>query len=300
MIKSEHVVPKFPQGESGEKVVGMVTAVQTEVSSAWLDWIEGLFAIFGEVPKRGSASFTNDFGRNRPGSGGQFKNIRKKVATMLDTSSLTDRTLFVGFSSREVDDLESFGRGGSVNVTIGKAGHFVQYDPRVIVSWSVHCPPADNPLEVLDRIDRSIIFAFAPLYGFSTFWPEIWNWSLPVWGQGYVPNNWDQFHDADNMIYSKRMYRSPTDREWDYPLENGWLREVYTVNLINDRHLAAPFNGATLGDYIATHGTLARNIHGSELHRWHVPDDIIDKVRNDLESSGLILSSETEPVALPE
>ena len=57
-------------------------------------------------------------------------------------------------------------------------------------------------------------------------------------------------------------------------------------------------NGGTLGDYIATHGTLARNLHNSVLHRWHVPDDIIDQVRIDLEHSGLILASETEPLPL--
>lgn len=298
-LKPEHVIPRFPDGDNDVMVCGAVTGPTIPPSTAWVEWIEAFFSLFGEKPLLGSATFTNDFSRKSPGTGGYFRNIRKKLVAFLDDSVMTDRTAFLFFGSLTYKDPPRIGNCGNVEICIERNGFKKDHSPKTLVSFGVRCPPAHDPMEVSLKTEQLLIQYFAPGYGFVTHYPAAFCWDKVAHGIAYVPNYWDGFRDIDNNTYQRRLFRSADEREWCFRPERGWLREVYTINLINDRHLAAPFNGGTLGDYIATHGTLARNIHGSELHRWHVPNDIIDQVRNDLEPSGLILSSETEPVALP-
>ena len=304
MLKPIHIIPQFPEGRSDLMICGMVGAPTTAPSLAWVQWIEDFFAQFGEMPRRGSGSFTDNFGPNRPRTTGQFKNIRTKLENFICDPAMTCDFFTTSFGSQQQ---ELFGDEVAVRASIMLSmDTYFSGNQRIIVDFSVHCPIVHDAPELSDRISKLLIDVFAPQFGFVTAYPAAWLWGLPVTGQGYVPYGWDSgnihhkmYHD--NNIYETRMFRSSSmsGRSYSHPCQRGYLREVYTINLINDRHLAAPLNGATLGDYIATHGMLTKNIHGSALHRWHVPDDIINAVRNDLEHSGLILGSETEPLALP-
>ena len=295
MPRPIHIIPQFPEGRNDQMICGMIGALTTPPSSAWIQWIEDTFEHFNEAPQYGGGSFTENW-KKPPKAAGQFNLIRRKLENFIDDPKLVKDYFHIDFSNLASKSLND---SSKIEIDISRSRNMqIKCTPQTIVAFSFRDFRADEVLSVSADIEVRLIEQFAPQYGFVTQYPAAWHWGFPVAGVCWEPSNWNSF-EPDNKIYEQRVYRCADRRVYTNPPENGYLREVYTINLINDRHLAAPLNGATLGDYVATHGMLTKNIHGSALHRWHVPDDIIDSVRNDLEHSGLILGSETEPLALP-
>jgi hypothetical protein len=317
LVKAVHVIPHAPVGEEALMVAGMVQGIRTPASAAWLDWIKSVFDEFGAIPDFGGCTVgENTTKKEGPlRSYGAFHRIEKKTRILLENKAFTDKGVHLSFDTLPKGTITDKGNGDVMAIIDCSEIMERGWNMRNWAYWSLRCPPAHDPLEVMQRMEEKLIAFLKPQYGFATFYPAIWKWFYPVRGTNQVPtaysltNYWNP-DEPDNAIYRDRVWRAPNDREWSWRPQNGWLREVYSVNLVNDAHLARPlqlgplkalFSGhavTTFGDYMARHGSLDKNIHGSDLHRWYVPDLIINKVRNDLEHSGLILASETAPLEL--
>ena len=59
-----------------------------------------------------------------------------------------------------------------------------------------------------------------------------------------------------------------------------------------------PFRGRPLSKTIETTGTLRPFALNKKMYRWDVPKERLNEAREELEWSGLILSSEAEPLQM--
>lgn len=125
-------------------------------------------------------------------------------------------------------------------------------------------------------------FEFPAPYG-----PDAYLASVSAFPKGYSTV------DAE---YSNRItrWRDRTRRDWTLP-RKGFLREVYPINFLLEQHLKASIGDCTLMEYAGSMGKLEKCQPGLNMWRWDVPISNLDRVREELETSGLILSSETPP-----
>lgn len=102
-----------------------------------------------------------------------------------------------------------------------------------------------------------------------------------------------------NREYADRITRWRDNRQLKkLTTRAGYFREIYPINFVLDTHLAMPFRGGMLSEFMQANGTLRPLDMHDEIFRWDVPDPIIPHVRGSLEESGLILSSNAPPLII--
>ena len=95
-----------------------------------------------------------------------------------------------------------------------------------------------------------------------------------------------------NTIYNKRItqWRDKTWHERKRPSE-GYIREVYPINFVTGKQLSIEFGDAKFIDYMKTVGEVHKCDYGVDLYRWVVFDHNLEQVRQEMESSGVVLSA---------
>lgn len=99
--------------------------------------------------------------------------------------------------------------------------------------------------------------------------------------------------------YAARLNRW-RDNVWHRKLRarDGYFREIYPINFLLETHLSMPFRDAPLSKFMETAGSLQSCEFNHKMYRWDVPDENLGEVREALDPSGLILSSEAEPLQI--
>lgn len=76
---------------------------------------------------------------------------------------------------------------------------------------------------------------------------------------------------------------------------DGYFREIYERNFLTVKHLAMPFRGSRLETYMNAVGDLMLVPNVPGLYQWQLSGFDLERVRLDMEDSGLVLSSACEP-----
>jgi len=78
------------------------------------------------------------------------------------------------------------------------------------------------------------------------------------------------------------------------PLD-GYFREIYPYNFVVESHLKKRFEGRAIRDFMEEYGTLIQLDRNAPQYLWSIECSKLEKVSEALESSGLVLSSNTKP-----
>ena len=80
---------------------------------------------------------------------------------------------------------------------------------------------------------------------------------------------------------------------WDDGLRarQGYLREVYPTNFLTEPHLSRSYQGRPFREYMEDNGRVAPSNFHDDVYRWDVPATRLRSVREELEPSGIVLSS---------
>jgi hypothetical protein len=126
-------------------------------------------------------------------------------------------------------------------------------------------------------------------YMFATIRPYLWAPASFVGGSTVIPfPEWpapsedDQFRTNEWRIQMQEGYR----------FRDGWLRDVFSLNWLNEIQLSMPVYGQPLRDWIAAtpdRGALIP-VSWNGYSKWEVPVENVDNIRRDLDPTGLLLA----------
>lgn len=251
------------------------------INSTWLNKIEYLFFLFGETIRE----FTGHF--QDKNSHGSYLHIRKRLTSVLDGIEPG-----MAFSSRFRSDItrpEVAFFPADLCLTLDRSGD----DGITSASFSVlERHELYNNL-IFEKAIMTVLGLVGAAYGGVWRFPARYGPDAYVAGVGTLSDGSASFRP---QTYAGRMAR------WLYRLHspglrprNGYLREVYPVNYLLEAHLMMPFRTTRFGNYIIDNGHSLEFIDHLNIYRWDVPTEDLERVRDDLEQSGYVLSSPSEP-----
>lgn len=276
------IVPKLPRTARVACCV-MLHEFEARIGPEWLDVVERLLETFGLKPSDASATLATQKTR------GEYKRVRKRLATFLSESddSKPRPNVIVNAGSRI--ERESF----------------CPYQARVVLNLAhprlVSAVIAiDKSLaQSFDALERECEHAILPLAG--AFYGCAWDFPFELGPDCYLASviARPQSVAAESLWeYGERLTRW-RDRRWNgYSSLSGYFREIYPINLVRSIHLSTPIVGMTVEALMKSTGELRRIESCVDTYRWVIDADQLDGVRAQLEHSGLVLSSATDPASL--
>ena len=261
----------------------MVFDWECPIDSSWLDAFEAPFAEFGAVPVEGTGHL------EKRKTHGAYERVRKKFAEFLEDAE-EKQDFSVRIRSEETDPND----GSCPSDVIVSFG--VSSPARKAACVAVRESLVSDPDELIERVGRTIFDKCGPFYGGAfdfpaAFGPDAYLASLRAIPKGHKWNS--------NRDYSARITR------WRKSILNrklrpsrGYFREIYPINFLLETHLNMPFRDAPLSKFMEVTGALRPFEFNEKMHRWDVPEKQLKEVREALEPSGLVLSSEAEPLQI--
>lgn len=178
----------------------------------------------------------------------------------------------------------------------------LEFNAHVNISGQKQCALAvDEELvtsahELSDKVETIIFTQLGVGYG------GCWDFPAEIGAEGYLssvsmmPSGMKWGADKD---YSTRITRW-RDNIWRQKLRasRGYFREIYPINFLLETHLNMPFRDEPLSKFMEATGALRPFEFNEKMYRWDVPDETLNEVREALEPSGLILSSDVEPLQI--
>lgn len=257
---------------------------EEQSSPRWLALSERVLALAGQpaetiVFKSGSAK-----------SMGMLSRTRKRVAALLEAASSTAGRVSLRVRSRQ--DSETYNFFPSLaEICIGSGDTLPG-----LAEFAVDASVSAGLSEVVSRVAPLMFGALGAAYGYAldfptSFGPEAYSATVVAVTEG--------LRTPDEQEYADRLLRWRNRISGGLLPRLGYLREVYPVNFLLQTHLNMPFRGEQLSSYLRSEGTLAPSGFHDAVFRWDVPFEILDRVRVDLEESGLVLSARAEPLPPP-
>jgi len=251
----------------------------------WLELAAEVFAEFGQTIFEGTGNLGSEH------SHGRYGRVLKRLAGFLGS---VERGVASNFDIRvwsqpyvETDaffpcDVEMV---WSVHASGRKAGMIAVREKLV-----------ENGDALIKRVGRSLFHSTGVVYANAFDFPAVFGPDAYLASVGTIPSG---MSTRINEKYSTRITQW-RDNRWKGLLSSqGYLREVYPINFVFDAHLNIPFQERPLSDYMKRVGNLNVSEYNDKMYRWSVPTEIIERVRLDLESSGIVLSSPQPPIQLP-
>lgn len=252
------------------------------IDAEWMDKIIEMFAEFGQVIDEG----TGNLGAQH--SHGSFRRVKKRLAGFLSgIYGNVGQNFDIRLRSVANYKSDAFFPCDMEIVfnshRFGNKGGMLAVRENLIGSSKLLVEKVGEKLFSLTGATYAGVFDFPTMFG-----PECYQASVSA-----VPRGMDTFI---NEAYKKRITKFRDNRGHGFLTNQGYLREVYPINFLLETHLKMPFHNQSLSEYMQRVGTLER-IHDKNMYRWDIPLGILDDVRQEFESSGLILSSALPPLA---
>ena len=261
----------------------MVFDWERQVESSWLDVFEFLFSEFDLEPAEG----TGNLGKRQ--SHGAYKRVRRKLAEFLG----------------EAEEAESFSIRIRSEATHPRDGFFpsdalvsfgVSSGPRKAACFAVREGLVSAPDELVQRIGPPVLSKFGAFYGGAWDFPAAFGPDAYLVSLGAVPKGHLSTSNADYFARITQWRKNVLNRK--LRPASGYFREVYPINFLLETHLNMPFRDEPLSGFMTETGTLRSCDFNEQMYRWDVPKERLEEVQGALESSGLILSSEVEPLRI--
>lgn len=277
----------FPEREtytsSGIAYCFMFYDWEKPVVPDWLETAQTIFAQFGQTIFEGTGSLGGQH------SHGRFGRVKKKLAGFLGavhnktTSDFFDIRVwsqhYVKSDAFFPCDIEMV---WSVNASGRKKGMIAVRDTLV-----------DGLEPLIQQIGKNLFDMTGVMYAHALCFPTLFGPDSYLASVGTIPSG---MSSTANKKYYDRITQW-RDNRWSGLLgSQGYLREVYPINFVLDSHLNMPFQGRPLSEYMKKVGNLKVTEYNDKIYRWTVPAERLEKVRQDLEPSGLVLSSPHPPL----
>ena len=253
-----------------------------DTAGFWRKISMGVFDVLDVIPTSG---FSTVGGKNISGS---YKKIIEQNSNYLQNKSSfsLDITLRGGKKNIGNDAFPS-----SVELSI-----LCRPGNRTKLCIAVNSDQVEDIDHFLETILELLIISTGPCYGGAFCFPSMFGPSFYLSSISILPRG---FNINSNMDYSERLSRwRNSELRYGLGVSDGYFREIYKTNLLTERHLKVQFRGRDLRYYAETVGDLHSipSVRGS--YRWNIDINRIDQVRNDMEYSGLILSSTSNGKAI--
>lgn len=253
---------------------------ENTLGSDWLGTVDRIFDEFGVAPFEG----IGNFGKNR--TKGKYKRIRKRIDDFL------------------LSDVDA----AQADVRIESAPNYSDetfFPCDLRITWSVAVSGmrlgvvairdslVDSCEEMVDRIEENVFRQIGTVYATAFDFPANYGPDYYLSAVGAVPSG---VGSGANKEYVGRLTQW-RDNTWHNGLrmKDGYLREVYPINFLLDKHLDVMFRGRPMSEFMTMHGDLASANYGTSLYRWDVHSNKLMDVRRALETSGIVLSSSSRP-----
>lgn len=252
------------------------------VGPDWLELAKIIFAEFGQEIVEG----IGNLGKRH--SHGRFGTVEKKLLAFLEAAR---------------DDAKS-----TVDIQV-RSGPYIESDAfypcDVEIAWSisdkgqkdgliaVRRARVDSCDSLVERIGKKLFSATGAAYAGAFDFPTLFGPGYYQVGLGTMPAG---VSSLANEKYTARITRWRDARWRGLLTSTGYVREIYPINFLLESHLCMRFEGRPLSEYLEKVGTLKAAGYNDKMYRWIVPAERLEKVRKDLESSGLVLSSMQAPV----
>ena len=256
---------------------------EREIGPQWLDLVEEIFTEFEVTPYEG----TGNLGEAH--SHGRYKRVRKRLRSFLEADEGQRRDFRIqgepylkteAFFPSDMGVVWAIRDFGERKGAIAVRGTRVESCEALVGS-------------VGEKLFRNIGAAYGAAFDFPTLYgPDAYLSSV-----GAIPRGTSS---RENRNYTARLTRW-RDNIWHLGLRasQGFMREVYPINFLLEAHLGMPFQGRPLSEFMEKVGDLRPSDFHAGMYRWDVPIERLDVVRQELEPSGLILSSPTPPLGVP-
>jgi hypothetical protein len=243
---------------------------------------EKLFAEFNSITAEG----TGNLGENRVH--GAYNRVRGKLASFL---TATERGAAASIRIRSAPrrtEPEFF-------PSAFEAAMGVVHARQKIGSFAVDGKEIESISDLANRAAPIVFDSLGPAYGGGWDFPEEYGAEHYVAAVNTMPSG---MRWGSNKEYSARLVHW-MNNIWrrKFRATNGYFREIYPINYLLGTHLDAPFRGAPLSKFMEATGSLRPCEFNEKMYRWDILDENINEVRNELEPSGLVLSSPAEPLS---
>lgn len=250
---------------------------ENPLGTEWLDIAGEIFLEFEQTIAEGTGNLGSQH------THGRFSRIQKKLRGFLD---LIKNGMNEGFDikiqSKPYVDSDAF-FPVDIEMVLGqdrkgrKEGAVIVRET-LVNSYSALVEKIGAKLFRLTGATYANAFDFPTLFGPAAYQATI----------GTIPSN---MSIVANQTYEKRITHW-RDKRWEGKLSShGYLREVYPINFLLDAHLKMPYKNCPFANYMKKVGELKVSEYSDKVFRWNVPEERLDDVRLELETSGLILSS---------
>jgi hypothetical protein len=254
---------------------------ERSIGPEWLDLTEELFGEFGIAPYEGTGSL-GDVGKSH----GLYNRVRRKLKTFLGTARDDARPDIRVQGPPTVEEDAFFPCEMRIVFSIGISGlkqGMIAVREGVVGSFE----------ELSERVGYRLFRASGAMYATAFDFPAAFGPDAYLSAVGAMPWGGDTLV---NKEYRDRITRW-RDNIWHRSLRpsEGYLREVYPINFVREQHLKRPLQGRPLSDFMERVGTLRTSRFHDRVYRWDVPRENLESARQQLEPSGLVLSSSAKP-----
>ena len=261
----------------------MIHELEHRVDATWMNLFEDVFAELGAPPFEG----TGFLGEKK--SHGSYRRVRKKLGEFLDSSTSGDN-FGVRIRSESKYPEEGF-FPSDLGIFLGQSNIRPTY-----IGIAARPPFVHNVDALIEKIGKARFEVFGTFYGGAWDFPTAFDPEGYLVSVGAIPkgHKW-----GSNREYSERLTRWE-DNIWRRKLRasRGYFREIYPINFLLETHLNMPFRDEPLSKFMEATGALRPFEFNEKMYRWDVPDETLNEVREALEPSGLILSSDVEPLQI--
>lgn len=253
------------------------------VDTTWQDLAEALFARLGEDIVQATGSHDDQH------THGSYRRVRKRVSTFLQYTNET-QSFGIRLRSRPVRDPNGF-FPSDIELVFA-----VTKDESTRLCLAVSHDITTDRQQIFEEACVPILELSGRCYGGAFDFPAAFDPECYLSSIGAIPKGgrW-----SDNRLHTERitLWRDRTFKMGLRPTD-GYFREVYCVNLIQQSHLAAPFRGGRLGQFAEEVGSVRKLSVPDDTYLWTIPDEKLSAVRIAMEDSGLVLSSQHEVLEL--
>lgn len=277
----EGIMPKtFGSDEQAQCL--MIFEWTKPVSSSIQTFVENSFSKFNTFPMVGTG---HNKGANSHGS---YNRVKKRLYGFLDDKGEAEK-FDIRIRDTNVENTTGFFPCNVEFVANNSTTHPKQ--AQISVSEKL----LDNPVDFVDLLMEDLLKEFGDFCGGCWSFPSHYGPAAYLSSVGAIPQGMEW---GRNKLYSHRI-KCWSDNIWRKGLNPsyGYFREIYPINFLLPSHLKMPFQNKTLSHYLESHGQLTAIANSQNMFRWDLTADKLGKVRSELEGSGLILSSDTEPIS---
>lgn len=251
------------------------------INSSIQKFVENSFSKFNSFPMVGTGHNKN------ANSHGSYNRVKKRLYGFLDDKDESEK-FDIRIRDKNPESTNGFFPCNVEFVANNSDTHPKQ--AQISVSETV----LGNPVDIVDLLMEDLLNEFGVFCGGcwsfpSHYGPASYLSSIEAIPQGEA---WGK-----NKPYAERITRW-RNNVWrkNFNPSSGYFREIYPTNFLLPSHLKMPFRNKTLSSYLDSHGQISTVVNSNKMFRWDLTNDELDNVRHDLEDSGLILSSETQPI----